>query len=296
MYTELHIEYSDPKEQLQPITFKFKIRDTGIAQRWAEKVNICIESYQIDDPNRFYGFDDYETEKNRAISSINECCDIIDEYQPIVNRRISDPVNQDTLNYLHHIFEVYHGLLDQPHDFYVGAPENVQKALAKLNIEVHRCESFVNDSGRKIMPRHVVTWFGMDRNTELRPEDYDHFTDLYTPGTVYLQYVEIGKTLEDLAIDNDQYIHPEAYKPFKHYTADFLVRYFGISTETWKQNRIRMKSYYEDHKDFFDSRGLPLNHPMNRPGYIPVADIYPSYLNLLHMLPRRQYVKSVKVI
>lgn len=296
MYTELHIEYSDPKELLDSLVFKFKIRDSGIAQRWAEKVDICTKSYAIDDPNRFYGFDDYETEKKRAIAYINECCDIIDDYQPIVIRRISDPVDQDTLNYLHHIFEVYHGLLDQPHDFYIGAPEHVQKALAKLNIEVHRCESFVNGSGRRIMPRHVVTWFGMERNTELQPQDYDHFTDIYTPGTVYLQYVEIGKTLEDLAIDNDQYIHPEAYKPFKYYTADFLVRYFGTSSETWKQNRVRMKSYYEQHKDFFDSRGLPLSHPHNRPGYIPVADIYPKYLTLVHLLVNRQHVKSVKII
>lgn len=296
MYSELHIEYSDPNQKLEPITLRYKIRDTGIAQRWAAKVETCIKSYEIDDPKRFYGFDDYVTEKQRAITAINRCCDIIDEYQPIVNRRISDPVDQDTLNYLHHIFEVYHGLLDQPHEFFIGAPEIVQKALAQLNIEVHRCESFVNESSRRVMPRHIVTWFGMDRHTELRPEDYDHFTDFYRPGTVYLLYVEIGKTLEDLAIDNDQYIAPEAYKPFRHYTGDFVVRFFGTSTETWKENRKNITNYYEKHKEFFESRGLPLSHPHNRPGYIPLADIIPSIPDPIAEIRKRQHVSMVKII
>lgn len=296
MYTELHIEYADIKETLDPITLKYKIRNTNIAQKWARKVQECIEKYPIDDPNRFYGFDDYETEKQRAILAINRCCEVIDEYQPIINRRISDPIDQDTLNYLHHIFEVYHGMLDQPHDFFVGAPEYVQKALAQLNIEVHRCESFVDNLGRQIMPRHVVTWFGMKREEILEPEDYNHFTDMYEFGTVYLQYVEIGKTLEDLAIDNDQYIAPEAFKPFKYFTADFVVRFFRTSTDTWKVNRKRMNDYYLKNKDFFDSMGLPINHYMNRPGYIPLADLMPGVINPVEKLSKRQYVKTVKIL
>ena len=69
MYTEMHIEYIDPNQQLEPITVKYKIRNTGIAQRWANKVATCIDNHTIDDPNRFYGFDDYETEKQKAISA-----------------------------------------------------------------------------------------------------------------------------------------------------------------------------------------------------------------------------------
>jgi hypothetical protein len=200
------------------------------------------------------------------------------------------------LNFLHHIFEVYHGLLGQPHDFYIGAPEYVQKALAQLNIEVHRCESFVEGLGRRIMPRHIVTWFGMNRNDKLEAEDYNHFTDYYEPGTIYLLYVEIGKTLEDLATDNDQYIGEDAYKPFVHYTADFVVRFFGTSKETWKANRIKMKEYYEKNKDFFDSKGLPLSHPHNRPGNIPVADLLSKHFDPYTELRKRQCVSKVTII
>ena len=296
MYKEIHIEYSSPNGSVEPITLKYKIRNTNIAQKWASKVATCIENYNIDQPNRFYGFDDYIGEKTKAIEAINRCCEIIDEYSPIIKRRVNQNIDQDTLNFLHHIFEVYHGLLGQPHDFYIGAPEYVQKALAQLNIEVHRCESFVEGSGRKIMPRHIVTWFGMNRNDKLEPEDYNHFTDYYESGTIYLLYVEIGKTLEDLATDNDQYIGEDAYKPFVHYTADFVVRFFGTSKETWKANRIKMKQYYEKNKDFFDSKGLPLSHPHNRPGNIPLADLVSKYFDPYTELRKRQYVSKVTII
>jgi hypothetical protein len=296
MYKEIHIEYSSLNGSVEPITLKYKIRNTNIAQKWASKVATCIENYNIDQPNRFYGFDDYTAEKTKAIEAINRCCDIIDEYSPIIKRRVDQNVDQDTLNFLHHIFEVYHGLLGQPHDFYIGAPEYVQKALAQLNIEVHRCESFVEGLGRRIMPRHIVTWFGMNRNDKLEAEDYNHFTDYYEPGTIYLLYVEIGKTLEDLATDNDQYIGEDAYKPFVHYTADFVVRFFGTSKETWKANRIKMKEYYEKNKDFFDSKGLPLSHPHNRPGNIPVADLLSKHFDPYTELRKRQCVSKVTII
>ena len=296
MYTEMHIEYIDPEQQLLPITVRYKIRNTGIAQRWANKVVTCIDNYPIDDPARFYGFDEYEVEKQKAINAINHCCDVIDEYHPLVIRRITDTVDQDTLNYLHHIFDVFHWMLVLPRDLFVFGGCCVVHALAQLNIEVHRCESFVEGSMRKVMPRHIVTWFGMDRHTELHDEDYQYFTDHYESGTVYLLYVEIGKTLEDLAIDDDKYIAPEAYKPFRHYTADFVVRYFGTSTNTWRNNRIKIKNYYEKNKDFFDERGLPLSHPYNRPGHIPLADLMPGQLGIQQEIAKRQFVKTVKII
>lgn len=296
MYKELHIEYSDYARILSPVILKYNIRTTGIAQKWAEKVTECVEKYKIDQPNRFYGFNDLQTEKDIAVQSLNQCCDIIDNYKKIIGRRIDYAFDQDTLNYLHHIFEVYHGLLDKPHQFFIDAPNDVKKALAQLNIEVHRCELFVEGSSKKIMPRHIVTWFEMKRESKLEPEDYDHFTDFYEYGTVYLLYVEIGKTIEDLANDNDMYIEEDAYKPFRHYTADFVVRFFTSSKETWKTNRIKIKQYYEKNKNFFDSKGLPLAHPYNRPGNIPLADLITKNINIPVEIRKRQYVSNITII
>jgi hypothetical protein len=296
MLKEIHIEYSDVTGKLKPLVLRYSINNTPIAQRWAEKVQFCIKNHIIDQPDRFYGFDDLQSEKSRAIGAINKCCDIINNYQPIIDRRVEDTITQDTLNYLHHIFEVYHGMLDAPHDFFVSAPLEVQAALAQLNIEVHRCELLVEGTGRKILPRHAVTWFGLSRNDTLELDDYQYFDDYYEYGTVYLLYAEIGKTLEDLAYDDDHYISDEAYKPFRRFTADFTVRFYDSSVESWKNNRIIMKSYYEKNKDFFDSRNLPLSHPYNRPGSIPVAKLVDKKVDYIKELKTRQFVSRIDII
>ena len=296
MFSEIHIEYSDVTGKLKPIVLRYSINNTPIAQRWAEKVKFCIENHTIDQPDRFYGFNDFQSEKARAIGAINKCCDTINNYQSIIDRRVEDTITQDTLNYLHHIFEVYHGMLDRPHEFFVNAPIEVQKALAQLNIEVHRCELLVEGTGRKILPRHVVTWFDLSRNDMLELDDYQHFNDYYEFGTLYLLYVEIGKTLEDLAYDDDQYISDEAYKPFRRFTADFTVRFYDSSAESWKNNRINMRAYYEANKDFFDSRNLPLSHPYNRPGNIPVAKLIDKKIDCVNELKNRQFVSKIDIL
>jgi len=276
MYKKLHITYRDPKRKLDPLTVNFNIYETSIAQRWAKLMEESIEKYVIDDPTRFYGFDTLEIERERAVDKINLQIDIINQYQPgFIDRRITEELIQDDLNYLHHIFEVYHGMLNEPHEFYAAAPKTVQNALAQLNILVHRCEDMASSGFRKLSPRHVVTYYGMPRGPEFRVlenDDYQHFTDFVEYGTVYLLYVEIGKTLQDLAMDDDHHISPEAYKPFRHYASDFVVKFFRSSTDTWLGNRQLFKKHYDENKEFYDSR-YSYSHIYNKPGNIPLADL-----------------------
>ena len=158
-----------------------------------------------------YGFGSQHDQEQQARDSINRCINVINQHEKIISRTVIDLGDQDTLNYLHHVFEVYHGLLDQQtHNFYTSAPQQVQQALANLNVLVHQCESVA----RGARPRHVVTWYGLPKTDVLDPEDYAYINEQIQFGTIYLNYVEIGKTVEDLAYDNDRYISQEAFRPF----------------------------------------------------------------------------------
>jgi hypothetical protein len=297
MYKELHIEYANPNNILDTVTLKFKLTNYDITQRWANKVKYSIENYQIDDPTRFYGFDAKYIETQKAVIAINSCIDTINNYKPnFITKRVNEFIDQDTLNYLHHIFEVYHGLLNQPHEFFLNAPVEVQRALAQLNVQVHRCEGLVERTGRKQLPRHIVTWYQLKKEETLELHDYEHFTDFYEFGTVYLLYTEIGKTLQDLTIDNDRYIHENAYRPFRHYSSDFVVRFYGTATQTWKDLRIQYKKHYDENKEFYLKSGYPYDHPYNRPGNIPLAKLMPTHMSVVNELKIRQMVKSVNLI
>lgn len=286
--SHLLITYADPRNHADAITVPFRLLDHSVTYRWIQKVLQAQIQYPIDDPSRFYGFGTVAEQTADAINRINNCIDVINNHSHLIDRKIDDVSDQDTLNYLHHVFEVYHGLLDQQtHPYYVAAPDAVKLALADLNILVHRCESVRAGA----QPRHVVTWYGLPKTSVLRPGDYALFTDEFKFGTVYLNYTEIGKTFEDLCMDNDQYIADEAFRPFKHYSADFTVKFFNRDARQLEHRHARMSEYFKEHSAFFESRGLHWGHNHLKPGLIPLAEIEDT--DVLEKLQHRQYVLSV---
>lgn len=293
MYSYLCIEYANPLNHQDSITINFKLRNSSIVPLWVDQVLKAKQTYSIDDPTRFYGFDSYYEQEKTALLKINNCIDIINSHEKIITRKLTSVTDQDTLNYLHNIFEVYHGLLDrQTHPFFVGASKQVQDALADLNIFVHRCESIVRGNN----PRHVITYFGLPKTMKLAEEHYTLFTDIFEFGTVYLNYVEIGKTIEDLALDNDRYISDEAFKPFSFFSADFAVTFFESDLNWIFEKRDLVRNYYLKHSKFFLDKGYYAGHPHLTLGKIPLADIDYSQPDVLQLIQTRQYVKSVNFI
>jgi hypothetical protein len=285
----LVIEYCDPNDQSDTVTLRYRLRDHSVVHKWIGRVEQAQAKYHIDNPGRFYGFGSIEQQTAYALEQMNLCIDTINRYQPIVVRRLANIRDQDTLNYLHNIFEQYHGLLDQQNTLYWNnAPDDVKIALADLNLLVHRCESIA----RGAQPRHVVTWYGLPKTETLADEDYQLFESNINFGTVYLNYVEIGKTLEDLAADNDRYISDEAFQPFRHYSADFNVKFW---TRQDNQNDSIIKEYYNKNSEFFAGKNLLWGDPKLAIGAIPLADLDDDPA-LVEQLSTRQWVKSVNFI
>jgi len=291
----LYIKYCNPNNLLDTFTLQYHLRDNAFVPKWCERLESAQAKYSIDDLNRFYGFGSMEEQSQAAVSRINKCIKIINNSEKIIDRKLNDIFDQDTLNYLHHIFEIYHGLLDQQtHEFWQRAPNPVRCALADLNILVHRCESIQ----RGASPRHVVTYYGIPKDKILDIDDYEYFTDKVNFGTVYLNYVEIGKTLEDLAVDNDQYISDEAFQPFRHYSADFNVKFWSNTDRQIESKNAIIKEYYNANEKFFKNRKLSWGHKHLISGSIPLADLTynGNKKELLEELKTHQHVASVDLI
>jgi hypothetical protein len=277
----LLIEYADPMGQLEPITLHYRLRNNPIVPKWIERIELAQKRYEIDDPKRFYGFGPLESQQKYALNSINECIDIINAQTNLIDRKLMVVNDQDTLNYLHHIFEINHGLLDKQ----VNKNIKLMTDLSNLNILIHRCEAV----SRNALPRHVITWFGLPKDKLLDDADYDHMIYNWLPGTVFLNYCEIGKTMEDLAIDNDHYIADEAFQPFKHYSADFVVYFFERTHLQAQNNHDIIYNYYQKHKDRFS-----VWQPCYSNGKFPLADIE-GEINL-DAIGRRQLITNVQLI
>lgn len=292
--SSLFIDLCNPLNQDDVFTLEFSLNDNTITKRWQDKILLAQAlRYPIDDPYRFYGFDLPEVEREKALALINNCIDQINSHQQIIDRKLEHVDDQDTLNYLHHIFEEYHGLLDQQDtEFWRGCPPYVQQALANLNVYVHRCESAVDSN-----PRMVVTYYSLPKICRLEESDYELFTPYPEFGDLYLNYVEIGKTLADLWHDQDLYIHDDAFQPFQRFSADFAVRFYDTNKEYKDRWIAATWRYFEEHKQFFELRGYHQGDPRLMPfGVLPVGKlVYDDKEKTLREVQKRQQVKAVRL-
>jgi len=276
--------------QQNSINLHFAIRSTPVAQLWMNRMHHRL-SWPMDHPDRFYGFGTFEQEQQRAADTIQHCIQIINNYEHIIDGQFE--YKQDYLNYLHHIFEVYHGLLDQQTgEFWQRAPDSVKKALAELNLAVHRCETAL----QSCRPRFVCTWFGMPKTHRLDPALQTAYGSWKIQfGTVYLNYCEIGKTVEDLENDNDQYIAKEAFRPFDHYSADFNVQFHDYDLS---EKYGRIQRYIEQHQEFFVAQNITSVYNVRaQPLRFPVADLvyHGNRQELIEQIAKRQWVNRVEI-
>lgn len=271
--------------ELIDLTLQFKVLDNPLANLWLDRMALR-EQYQIDDPCRFYGFDSQQEEERRALTHIQTTCAEINSWNPIIERTIDSVADQDTLNYLHNIFERYHGLLDAipVHPVYGEFPQKIRKHLADLNVDVHRCESVARGN----RPRFVCTWYGLPKTEVLSDELLRYGTLNPKFGSVCLNYCEIGKTLEDLTQDSDNYISGEAFRPFNHYSADFNVRLHEETVAYCADKLVRMQQYHLQHLEFFDEHGYPsFQDSRLLPLRFPVAQ-------LVEIMPQAQLLEEIK--
>jgi len=305
-YKYLNIEFKNIATN-DTINFNFKPKlENQITHRWLELVDMATQLYPIDQPERFYDFNAPAEEKQKALAFIQRDIDIINSHEPkLINRTLSSVYDQDTLNYLHHIFEVHHGLLDKQkgNAYWDSAPPNVRDALADLNIDVHRCEHTQQiQNNSNVAPRFVTTWYGMPKTHHLFDEDYELFTNVYKFGTIYLNYTEIGKTLEDLWKDGElgdhSYAYPEAFKPFDFFSADFHTMMFDSDPIHSANKNKRMYECFDKNKEFFTSRGYTKDDKRLTPGLLPVANIDTNihHNEIINALKDHQYVSNVSII
>lgn len=270
------------------LTLKFQIRSNPVAQLWVERM-LERNTWPLDHPDRFYGFNTPDEERDRAIAMIQGCIATINSHEPVIDRPFE--YTQDCLNYLHNIFERYHGLLNQQTSpYWQRAPDPVRKALAELNLAVHRCETVASGS----LPRFVCTWYGMPKTHQLDPDLQKIHGDYRIKfGTVYLNYCEIGKTVEDLAHDNDKYIGDDAFKPFSHYSADFNVSFHDRNLSEIYGS---VQRYIDEHQDFFVAHDITSVYNVKaQPLRFPVAELVyaGNREELLFQIARRQWIYEI---
>jgi len=287
-YKSLHLDIGTDNFDLE-----FDLIDNPITELWLERMD-NRGTYPLDHPERFTGFNTQEQELDRFESKIKQLIDTINSHQVIIDKPFDG--TQDYLNYIHTIFEQYHrGLDQQTHDYWINAPIRTRLALAELNVAIHQLET-AQRMDKNNTPRIVCTWWGMPKTQQLPVAVKSRYGNLNPAwGSICLSYVEIGKTLEDLATDNDV-LHADAFKPFDHYSADFVARFFNFTNDQVNANIKNMQEYFLKNQEFFRQQGYDFfNHVDLLPYRYPVANLAKHHDKdeIMNTIRSRQLVNKV---
>jgi hypothetical protein len=189
----------------------FEVYKSDIAKKWFEELS---KNYEIYESERFSNWGSFDT-----INELNRRIDIINNYDNLIDKKVSSNVNQQDLNYLHTFFENLRGEINKGTEWFHRAPDDIKRALHEFNVLIHSLEAELRTVNH---PTCVVT-FKNRPMIELSQEDMSHFTFRWITGTVYINYCHVGKTVLDVFKDKDNV--SKAVRPQTHYSADFMIKF-----------------------------------------------------------------------
>tara|TARA_R110000772_G_C13191524_1_gene429111 strand:- start:39 stop:908 length:870 start_codon:yes stop_codon:yes gene_type:complete len=285
----LIVRLSDKQDYSKTLDLEFNLIQSDFLPKWIDRFLHAQQRQDVvSEPWAMYNLNDQWTSEytleflNRNIAQCNKIS------PNMFDRTITDINNQDTLNYLHSVFELYHGQLDtwlENPIFLQGNGHELRQCLSHINQTIHRCE------GHNKSPKIRVVYFDIPKTMTFTKEDYSLFTDSIDFGGVYTLYADVGKNLESLAVDDDDHHHD--FVPNLHYSVDFGIRFHDDDGESKK---LLYKNYSDNHVDYLRDKGYTENDPRLTTGAIKLAQLqYKSKQAILNEVSKYNNIQSVFV-
>lgn len=305
MYKKFFIEIARTSDHTDIQVVEFKLCDTELAQKWADEIDQGYDFYERD---RFTYWPANEKDNVFFSNKLNEQIDIINSFYPgKIDIRANPNMDQETMNKMHVYFEQLRGPIEDPLEWYLESPDDVKKAIERLNLLVHEYEYALLYEQWKTPTEHpnamIVGTYENRPRYELLPEEYKQFTYHFKFGGIYINYCVVGKPILDVFLNQDEDIGDDNIRPQHHWSVDWMAK-FGLELPE-EQIRGLEQAFWEwfgRKENFFNNLGIHRGLEMSL-GQIPVAEIdldCPSCKGLtpteiVHKLAPYQYLKATWV-
>lgn len=279
MANTLHIQFQNSAGfRLQG---DWDICDSGLAQRWAANF---LHALRLENTReqRFFGWNWSDVYKQKKLTRLGEAVGVINRH--FTNSIEIDPAkflqpSQETLNFLHHKFELFMGQSWNRNKLSLDAPLEVQIAIRELNDFVHDIE--YSDSPEDYKKRGQLWLRGFQcqlapyTQIPLEPDDFHDFTFESEPGDVVTNYCQLGKTWVEAFINKDEHIQLSNIAPLKYFSSGFICNFHGYSAEDSKWLTHNVREYIGDKSKKYGI-SLDKNDPKLALGHIKYAKLSSS--------------------
>lgn len=270
------IQFSDTEKELEPFDLEWEILDSPAARAWTKLLKIYLKA-DFETSFRFVGFINSKRDYEFLSQKLNDAIKLINQ-DGRYNIKEESPASftQEFSNIIHHHFEVLKETNQETSQFYADSPTLVAYAIDDLNYYIHEMESLTrrleNDKNDPSdIFAGVTNCFENFPKFSIPDSFSKHFTLDNSFGDIVMQYSQIGKTLWEVFIDNDDQIYDGAIIAHQFLTAEFDILFGEVKN---------IESIKEQFFEFLTERGLDPNDESLRLGFLPLAKlIYPKGMN-----------------
>ena len=280
----LTIRLSKSNDADDTFDLNFKFHHNNFTKKWQKQFLVSQQRQDpISEPWAIYGNNFWTEEK--IVEHINHWMQRCNDIKPgLFDCVLTDINDQDKLNYIHSIFELNHGKLDEWLTnplFQTPEGPQLRDALSKVNQAVHRVES----TTMKIR----VVYFDTPKTETFQKQDYELFTTAREFGGLYTLYADVGKNLESLAEDDDDHHHDLV--PNLHWSSDFVVRFVD---EDGKNIKHMVENYIKDNQQMIQNKGYAIDDVRLTPGAIKLANLlYDDKDHIINTVKQYDNIQSV---
>ena len=272
MFTKFYLEIAKPEDLVDTIVIEFDIKTDELSQEWAGEIN---QNYLFYERDRFTYFPNNGKDNEYFATKLNEQIDIINSYYPDKITLRADPnMDQQTMNNMHVFFEQLRGPIEEPLEWYVYAPDEVKKAIERLNLLTHEYEyGELYKEWDNYSNAMIVGTYDSRPRFELTDEQYNLFTYRFVFGGLYINYCVVGKPVLDVFLNQDEVLGDDNIRPQRHWSADWMIK-FGqpLPEEMITAMESQFDSWFTEKEQFFNNLGIERG-PKLALGQIPVADL-----------------------
>ena len=245
----------------------FNLENNSFVCKWIDRINHAKRRQDpISEPWAMRGLNNNLTPE-KCKNYLNELIDKVNEHEKLFDKKLNDINDQETLNYIHSIFEQHHGKLNEwlTNPLFENKPKKFREWLSQINQYVHLCEQTTSK------PNVRIVWFDLPKTKTFDKEDYALFTNKRNFGTIYSSYADVGKGIESLVDDEDHHHHD--FVPNLHYSADCRIIFETLSDKEVTDRENEYKEYLTKNQTYFDAKGYYADDVRLTTGHIPLATL-----------------------